>query len=148
MSHIAKVKTQIKDLRELQRTCEQLGLVLVPEATVFDYYCGRVATCDGKITAGNIRVGAPAGSSYHTVGHFPNKPYEIGLRRESDGSYALLTDDYCEGMGMTHLAGAKGQKIVQGYARNVARAIALKQGYKVTETKTQTGAILLSCVRA
>lgn len=137
MSHIVTVDVKIKDLDALRRAGEALGLRFNEGAKTFHSY-QKGLKCDHSLSVANPQKGS--------------KPYEIGVKKTEDGDYQLLFDPFAQGYGLCPLvessegAGDLG-RLLQGYALNVARKQALREGYTVHEVRGSNGAVTLTLSR-
>jgi hypothetical protein len=75
MSHLVKQKSDVKitDLDTLSQACQRLGLVLNKSKKVARYYAGNTTKCDAVIEC-------------------PGSQYEIAVKQQTDGSYAIEAD--------------------------------------------------------
>ena len=71
MSHLAEIKTQIKDIEALRSACQELGLALLPNAEARGYYENK--------TKGDYVIRLRG-------------RYDIAINKQPDGSYGLTTD--------------------------------------------------------
>lgn len=146
MSHVATVEVHITDLDALQAACEPLGLEFVEGATTFRWYGYSVG--DYPLPAGFTE--ADMGKCDHVIRLPDNSTaYEVGVVRRRDGKpgYLLMYDFWQGGFGLEAVIGAKACRLKQHYAAQVAMQQVRKQGYRVTQSRTETGAIRLTCTR-
>lgn len=146
MSHVATVDVHVTDLDALKAACEQLGLIFVEGATTFTWFGYSVG--DYAIPKGFTE--ADMGTCDHAI-RLPNNPtaYEVGVVRRRDGKpgYLLMYDFWQGGFGLEEVIGPKASCLKQHYAAQVAIRQVRKQGYRVTQSLTETGAIRLTCTR-
>jgi hypothetical protein len=124
LSHITRIEIEIRDLGLLQEACNRLGIEFHPEEKSFRWY-GGVKDCEGAI-------------------RIPNARYEIGLVREKN-RYGLLWDSYATG-GLEARLGKGAGKLKQAYAVERVRLEAKLRGYRLRESKTETGVRLVMTV--
>jgi hypothetical protein len=129
MSHITKVEVEIKDLEALAAACRRLGCELRLGQRTFVWYSGTDGTCEHAVSV-------------------PGASYEVGVAARQDGrpGYALLWDSYSYG-GLEAKLGQGACRLVQAYGVEAATRAARRQGYSVTETTREDGAVVLK-VRA
>ena len=140
MSHIAKIKVEIKDLDALKSIAKKLGLEFVEGQKSYRWY-GR-SMGDAPLPEGFTKD--DLGKCDHAL-RIPQsvqdyrQPYEIGVVKRKDGKsgYELLWDYWNGGYGLTDKIGQKGEKLIQGYAVEVATRSAIKQGFRVCGTVTR-----------
>jgi hypothetical protein len=125
VSHISKIELEIKDLSDLDRACQRLGIALVRNQQTFRWFSGM------KECQGAIRV--------------PGASYEIGIIREGN-AYRLLWDDFASG-GLEARLGKKAGLLKQAYAVERTRREAVLRGYRCRELKTEKGIRLQLTVR-
>ncbi len=147
MSHIAKIQVQIKDLEALKAVAKALGLEFMQGQKTYKWYGRSVG--DYKLPEGFTTE--DLGKCDHALRiplDDPNRnaqAYEIGVVKNKSGSgYQLLWDFWSGGYGLTGKVGTKGEKLVQGYAVEVARRQAVKQGFRVVgQTMRKDGKVEL-----
>jgi hypothetical protein len=117
VSHISKIELEIKDLSDLGRACNRLGIEFLPNQKTFRWFSGT------KECKGAIRV--------------PGASYEIGIIREGN-AYHLLWDDFASG-GLEARLGKKAGLLKQAYAVERTRREAKLMGYRLHEAKVEKG---------
>lgn len=122
MSHVAKIKIEIRDLGSLDAACRRLEGELLREQAHFNSY-QQGLTCDHAI-------------------RFAGCQYEVGVTRRAEGGYDLSWDDYAPG-GLLARLGTGAGKLVQAYGVEAATRAARRQGYAVTETAQADGSVVL-----
>lgn len=128
MSHISKVKVELKNLDALERALLPLNLELVRNQKTFRAY----------------RQGNPC---EHLIRSTTNeKAYEIGVVQNQDGTYALAWDTFLGGRGMVELAGKDCCNIMQNYAVEEAQTQMESAGYVVERTHQENGTVQLQCL--
>jgi len=102
MSHITKLKVEIKDLECLKLACESLGLELNENQKTYKWYGSQPKKCDHAISvAGN------------------NKAYEVGVMKKDD-IFEMEADFWNGGYGLEELAGSNCGKVMEAYGQEVA----------------------------
>jgi len=122
MSHMAKIKGQIKNLEALKRASSKLGLAFIENATSARYYANNTVKCSHKIT-------------------MPNTSYEIGVVKEKDDTYGLQTDFY--DANVTKAIGRDGVKLRDSYNEEVTRMFAESTGKSVFRETEEDGTVVL-----
>lgn len=117
MSHFATVETKINDLVCLKRALEDLGLAF-EEATA-----NQLATVKGWRGATQ-----QADMSIHVTGK-----YDIGVRQNTDGTYALSADWWGIEEETNQKAEPLQQKVIQRYAFHKAKQEAVNNGFTVDD---------------
>lgn len=141
MSHVAKIKVEIKDLHALRAAAESLGLRFNLHQKTYKWYGSSVG--DYPLPEGF--TAADLGKCNHAISIPGNSTaYEIGVV-ERNGKFTLLWDFWQGGYGLVERVGKDGQKLIQAYARQVAIKQARAQGMTVTETTREDGTIVLRC---
>jgi hypothetical protein len=134
MSHFTTVETKINDLVCLKRALEELGLEYEEASQQ------QLATVKGWRGATS-----QADLSIHVTGK-----YDIGVRQNADGTYALSADWWAinEELGEAENSTKLQQKVIQRYALNKARVEAEKQGFSLDQETLETdGTIKLTVSR-
>ena len=122
MSHWTSIKTQIRDVSALAHACAELGFAFKTKSPARGYYGTRTED--------------------YTIEMPKDCPYDVIVKKEADGTYALLTD--------WHLGYVKEQvgegfkKIIQAYGIHKTIAEAQKRGLQVQRQKLANGAVKLS----
>lgn len=156
MSHIAQISLEIRDLDALADACESLGLELVRDQKVYNWYGRSVG--DTALPAGFSKE--EMGKCEHAIrikgtklnGKIDSRmPYEIGIatRRDGKAGFTLLWDTYQGGHGLVDkVGGEKCDKLKQEYAVEVATRVAKRQGFRVIKRELRTdGSIAITTVR-
>jgi|SRR5579884_1968719 len=145
MSHIAEIKTELKDLEAVKAACKELGLT---------FHEGQ-KTCAFYPT----EAGAQQHPCDHAIG-LPVGDYkmELGLTKQANGTFSLVgdnllqlahTDDsgdyWCKRIfgRETNPLGSKFGTFIQHYAVHKATIEARKRGYMVNRVAGKNGAIQL-----
>lgn len=76
MSHIATIKTQLKDLEAIKLAAAELGFTFHENQTTCIYYAGQTVPCNHVLT--------------HSPGFYEG---QVGLVKQPDGSYSIVTDE-------------------------------------------------------
>jgi hypothetical protein len=146
MSHVATVDVHITDLEALRAACEQLGLEFVEGKRTFQWFGEHIG--DYPLPEGFAE--SDMGRCDHVL-RLKNNPsaYEVGVvsRRDGKPGYVLMYDFWQGGFGLEEVLGQNAGRLKQHYAAQVATRQVRKQGYRVTQTLTETGAIRLTCSR-
>jgi len=140
MSHIGKVKLQVKNLPALKRACKALGLVFHEGQTTWQTFYSQNPWYKG----GTL----PEYPCHHAIS-VPNdaKAYEIGvLKVPGQDGFSLYVDTYGEeGAKMTaRLGGDHCNKLVQEYGAQVAEEEAepfTLQGWQIERVVQKNGDI-------
>ena len=133
MSHVTKLKVQIKDLQALKTACEQLGLVFKENQKTYKWY-GR--SVGDYALPQNTKV-SDLGHCDHAIAVANNKnAYEIGLVAQEDGTYSLLYDFWNKGFGLMDVVGNNCSNLVETYTKTVALSEANK--FATTEGYTMS----------
>ena len=117
MSHIAKIKLQIKDLNLLKRACERLDLRFVENQKTYTWYGRVVHPEDLKIHTDITEE--QLGKCDHAI-QVPTLGYEIGVIRRGD-EYILLFDDWDQGL--RKAVGHHGELLKQAYTAEVEKKV-------------------------
>lgn len=141
MSHVVTLELRIKDLASLMAIAEELGLER-RNKTEFKWYGRHVG--DYPLPEGFSKE--EMGKCEFALGVKGNPhAYEIGLVRAKDGEgYVLMYDFYAGGMGLEKCVGQNCQKLVQGYAAEVAAKKLRQKGMAVTRSVTADGKVVLT----
>lgn len=126
MSHISKIKVEIKDLQALHQACEDLGLVFNEGQNTYKWY-GQPKRCDHAISLKNN-----------------SRAYEIGVIDKKDGTYEFEFDFWQGGYGIQDAVGANCDLLKNTYtnhaAYNAAETFANNNGWSVSrEYVEETG---------
>ena len=121
MSHFTTINTQIKDIDALRAACAELGLPVEPNAEARGYA--------GNTLAGDFVI--------HLQG-----PYDVAVRREASGSYALHAD-----LWRGHVEAELGKdfgRLKQLYGVHKATAEARRKGLNVRRRNLANGTVRLA----
>ena len=140
MSHITRIEISVKDLQALKQACKDLGLEFVDGQTHYRWFSRFMG--DTELPQGMKE--SDLGKCHHAI-RIPNDStaYELGVRKQKDGSYQLVYDYWQGGFGLENVIGKGAQKLVQSYAAAVTTNLYKKQGFRVTKSVTKDGAIRL-----
>jgi len=122
MSHIVPIELQVRNLKALELCLGQFGAELRLNQKQFAEYYG-LKPCDAAI-------------------HVNGAKYEIGLKKNADGSYTLLCDFWSSG-GLTQKFGQNGDKLKQAYAKQLAVMYWAAKGYKLQQITKEDGTVVL-----
>lgn len=146
MSHVATVDVHITDLDALKAACQQIGLEFREGQQTFRWYGRHVG--DYPLPEGFTQQ--DMGRCEHALRLPGNtQAYEVGIvpRRDGKPGYLLMYDFWRGGFGLEAAIGKEAKTLKQHYAAQVAMKQVRKQGFRVTQTLTETGAIRLTCSR-
>ena len=144
MSHIVKVKVQVKNLAALRKACEKLGLVFREGQKTHKWY-GRFVG-DAPIPEG--MKAEDYGKCDHAIVVPGNtEAYEVGVVDQKDGTYGLVWDSFMGGLGLQDKVGAECGLLRQMYATEEARSQMEGMGFQVFEDMDKQGVIRLACER-
>lgn len=113
MSHIANIKTPIRDLRALAAAARELGGELVIDQKTNNYYGGK-NKCDHAIRISGVR-------------------YEVGVVKQKDGTFTLAVDDF----GNDSASGHDGQRLTAAFGKGLSK---LTQLYAVAKAEIEARA--------
>jgi hypothetical protein len=130
LSHVTKTRVKVKDLDALDLACRLLGLELMLGQTTYTWWGHSVG--DYPIPAGYTE--ADLGKCTHAirVKNASKTTYEIGLVKQSDGSFDLLYDFYNGGNGLMPLVSTDGQnlkRLMDIYTIEAAKRAAEENGF-------------------
>lgn len=159
MSHIVKCRTEILDLTALAQAAEDCGMTLNLNKTSYASYYGMLPGCLHSISVnGGTTNGIVTSSRYNgrNYGDAANT-YEVGVFAQDNGKpgFKLTYDSYDPGYydgvkgpgnGLIKATGNALATLRQRYAVNVAKNIARRKGYRVSELKQKDGTVLVQCV--
>ncbi len=134
MSHVVKLKVEIKDLSALKVAAKELGLEFVEGADGWRWWGYSVG--DYKLpenfSEANLKndclhvLRVPGNTGAYDVGIFKSKTHP---------GYELLWDFYgTAGKALEAKIGKDGKKLIQEYSTAVAMSIYRKQGFRVSKT--------------
>lgn len=145
MSHVVKIKLEIKDLAALKEACKAMGLEFRENQKSYRWFGQFMG--DYPLAAGFSQE--DLGKCEHAIG-IPGRAdaYEVGIVRRRDGKagYELMWDFWAGGNGLQDAIGENGNKLRQEYAAATAARIYRQQGYRVTRT-IKDGRIVMQATR-
>ena len=142
MSHLVCIEIEVKDLDSLAAACTECGLELARDQKHYRWF-GRLMG-DSPLPEG--MTAKDAGKCDHAIRVPGNdRAYEIGVRRQANGTFKLAYDFWQGGYGLEKLAGEKCGKLVQSYAAAVAVKQVRKQGFAVQRRVLADGRVQLVC---
>jgi len=127
MSHVAKMQLQVKNLKALAACLAPFGAELIIDQKQFEFYGGAKQKCDHAIRVKGTR-------------------YEIGLTKQSDGSFDLQCDFWSSG-GLGQRFGNQGEKLKQAYAVSLARQHYGAQGYLLNVVTKENGDVVITATK-
>ena len=147
MSHVVTIELEVKDLEALAKAARDLGAELVRDQKTFRWY-GRWMNDYSADNAAYRQGISPKdyGKCDHIIRH-PKCSYDVGLIRQSNGSYRVVADEWQAG-GLASVFGQGMQKLKQRYGVAVAARTMRKQGWQVTEKAQANGDVRLVCMRS
>ena len=129
---MTKVEVKVKDLAVLAKVCKELGLELKIGQKTYRWFGKFVG--DSKLPDG-LRI-EDLGKCDHAISVAGNSSaYEVGLRKEPDGSFRLVYDFWGSGYGLEAAVGKNCGKLMQAYSQEVAKKNLLKSGYVLSGKK-------------
>lgn len=146
MSHVVKIKIQVKDLDALADAAEAVGCELVRGQQTYKWYGRSVG--DTPLPEGFTE--ADLGHCTHAirVKGADRRTYEVGVVANADGQgYTLLWDEWNRGYGLVDKVGEGAAKLRQAYATSVAVKQARKAGYRVRQTVREDGTVVLTATK-
>ena len=137
MSHVSCVNMVIKDLNILQKVAAELGLAFMAGQKTFKWFGRWVKDYhDADAAYKNGIKPEDYGKCEHALAIPGNdKAYEIGVVKMEDGTYRLVWDFFGQSQTLVPLVGNKGEKLLQGYAKEVAVQALAKKGYKEVQSE-------------
>lgn len=144
MSHVATIEVKVSDKEALAAAAERLGGVFHEGQKTYRWYGTFVG--DSPMPAGMTM--ADLGKCDHAIS-FPQASYEVGVRKNEDGSYTLAWDYWGQGGLAPILGGPQAPKLVQAYAAEKLKQEARRLGHAVeSETTLQDGTVRLRLLAA
>lgn len=133
MSHVSCIDVVIKDLDALKRVAEELGLEFVKGQNTYKWYGRWVKDYNANDAAYKHGIDPGQYGSCDHVLRIPSNAsaYEVGVVKTAEGQYKLIWDFWAGGYGLRDKIGSKGEKLVQGYSKEVACKALAKKGLKV-----------------
>lgn len=153
MSHITDARLQVKDLDALDVAGDILGFNLLRNVTTHAWFGEMVGDSAEGIQVARERGLQNLGKCDHVLRLKDHQQgdYEIGVVRESDGTFALLYDSWGPGQRLEAQAGKLLSKLRQEYAVAVTQARVVKtmarQGFRMTRENIGDGRIRLRLQR-
>jgi hypothetical protein len=147
MSHVSCINVDVKDLDALNEVAKELGLELVRNQSNYKWYGTFVNDYHGNDAAYKHGLKPEMyGKCEHAL-RIPgdSAAYEIGVVKTKNG-YKLVWDFYgTQGGKLRKRIGEKGEKLLQGYAKEVAVKALAKKGFKVQKIeKVVNGAMKIT----
>jgi hypothetical protein len=139
MSHIATIKTELRDLDALKSACIELGAQFVEGQTQYKWFGAHMG--DYPVPEG-IRQDQ-LGKCTHVI-RVPGVEYEVGVVQKSTGHWTLAYDFWGPGQGLLKKFGPDCQRLVQLYGIHKAIREATRHGHQVHRRQQQDGSIKLS----
>jgi hypothetical protein len=126
VSHITKIKIEVRSLPALIRAAQACGLEFREGQKTHKWY-GRFL--------GDYKSDIPReqmGNCDHALG-IPGKPtaYEVGIKLQDNGSYSLMWDFFEGGYGLQDAIGENGARLISEYAIEAASEAAQAQGWPI-----------------
>lgn len=138
MSHMVEVKLRIKDLSALRAACNELGFEFIENQKTYKWFGRWVG--DSPMPEGMTK--ADLGKCDHAI-KVPGSTYEVGLRKQADGSFTLAYDWWNSG-GLKDKLGQNAGPLVQSYAKHKAVRELRRKGFRLGGVRTlKNGAIEL-----
>lgn len=142
MSHVSCIDVEIKDLDSLKHVAKELGLEFVEGQKTYKWYGRWVKDYNAQDAAYHHGIDPDNyGKCSHAL-RIPGKSsaYEVGIVQMPNGHYKLIWDFFSGGYGLCDKIGSKGEKLIQGYSKEVAVKVLAKKGLKVKSIeKLSTG---------
>lgn len=141
MSHVVDMNLPITDLDLLIKAAEDVGLE-VRQKTEFKWYGTHVG--DYPLPVGFAKE--DMGKCEFALGVKGNADaYEIGVVKRRDGQpgYTMLWDFFAKGYGLEDKIGKDGGLLKQAYSTRTQIKEAIRNGYRVKQTKDEEGNIVL-----
>jgi len=143
MSHVASVKTVVKDLDILEKACQAIGLELVRNKHTFKWYGTWVNDYNGQNAAYRNGIDPKEyGKCEHAIrvkgGN--KETYEIGVVKNKDEEgYSLVYDFWQGGFGLEKVAGKDLTILQKEYNKMVAVDQLTNLGYMVEVEELENG---------
>lgn len=136
MSHLSKIKVEVKSLSALEAACKRLGFQFMNSQKTYKWYGQYMG--DYPLPEGIKAM--DLGKCTHAI-KVPGAEYEVGIVKHGD-QYTLLYDFWSYG-GLLDKLGPNAEKLVQAYAVDAAKEEAQRQGYSTWEEELQDGSVQL-----
>ena len=159
MSHVAQCNVVLKNLDVIELAVRRLGGTLhrgvnhirmfnagfVDDSTTWKQFfepaeAERIARMS---KAERVKIINAAMNSADAVARFPGAEYDVGIIKQSDGSYRLRWDTWANGGGLHRFIGANGGLLAQAYGVEAAKRAARLRGHTVKEVPGSNGSIKL-----
>lgn len=142
MSHVATIDVKITDLTALKEACRVQGWEFREGQKTYKWY-GQVV---GAVPPGMNR--ADMGKCTHAI-RVPGADYEVGIRANADGTFALAWDYWSYGGLSKMLGGDTAPLLVQTYATEKLKIEARRLGHAVeSQEALEDGSIRLRLLAA
>lgn len=136
MSHVSKIKVEVRSLQALQEACKRLGFEFRQGQKTYRWFGTFMG--DYPLPEGIKRE--DLGKCDHAI-HVPGAAYEVGVLQQGD-KFLLIYDFWRPG-GLEEALGENAQKLTQAYAIEAARMEAQREGYSVYEEQLTDGSVEL-----
>lgn len=119
MSHVAKIKVQVKSLTALREAAKDCGCELVENVRTYKWFGKHVG--DYPLPEGFTKEMLGKCDHVIRVKGADERCYEVGVvkSKKHDG-FELLFDFWARGYGLQDAVGKDGNKLAQAYSTNVA----------------------------
>lgn len=143
MSHVTTGSCVIKDLEALKLAAQELGGAFVAGQHSYKWYGRYVgdAPLPKGLTIDDL------GKCTHAI-TLPKVEYEVGVVRQSDGSFRLMFDYWGPGQGLVKAFGENLGKLQQIYAKHAVIRQAKAKGMIVRQSAGNDGSIKLQLMTA
>lgn len=141
MSHVADMNLKIKNLDDLSRACQTLGLELVRDQKTYKWFGRWMNDYSGENAAYNHGIKPEDyGKCDHAI-RIPgdSKAYEIGVVADGSGEYQLIWDFYGGGFGLVDKIGKTGGKLKQAYGVEAAMSEMYAKGWAPVRSTDEHG---------
>lgn len=143
MSHVADVDIKIKDLEAAALAAKAVGGELKLGQKTHKWYGQFMNDWNSQDAAAKRRDPKTFGKCDHAI-TFPGIDYEIGLCKETDGSFTAVYDNWGSGKKIADACGGlKLPKLKDEYAAAVSTRMLARRGFRVTRTTGAKGEIVL-----
>lgn len=131
MSHVAKIKAEIKDLKALKNTCDRMGWQFKENQKSYKWWGRSVG--DYPLPEGYNA--SDLGKCDHAIS-VPNCNYEIGVvkSKANPKTYDLLWDFFDSSL-KSAMGGVTAPKLVQAHTIEAGKIAARKKGYTFKEVQ-------------
>jgi len=136
VSHLTKIKVEVRSLEDLKAACDRLGFQFMPDQKTYKWF--GVWMGDSPLPEGINQ--SDLGKCDHAI-RVPGANYEVGVVKQGD-KYTLLYDFWTLG-GLQESLGDNAEKLVQSYSLVAAKREAERQGYSTYEEQLEDGSINL-----